>query len=143
MQVSISHLVFLAVGLLVGGFIAWLMLKSKVALAEANGRTTGEVERTALSEQLKAASQEIVGLKARLTDVEGRVQKLHSDLDKTSRECAQFAERATRLNHVEAAQKDLSEAAEKLKRDVYDGRETNARLTAEVAAKQSRLAELE
>ena len=143
MQVSIAHFVFLAVGLLAGGLVAWLLLKGKLALADANGRAAGEVERTSLAEQLKAGSQEIVSLKQRLTDTEALVLKLQTDLDRTSRECAQFAERARRLADVEAKQKEMGEAAEKLKTEVSDWREANGRLTAEVVAKQQRLAELE
>jgi len=143
MQVSIAHFIFLAVGLLTGGVVAWLVFKSKLALAESNGRAAGEVERTSLAEQLKAAAQEITSFKTRLTAMEARAQNLQTDLDKASRERAQFAERSQRLADVETAQKETIEAAEKLKRDVSDWREANGRLTADVAAKQKRLTELE
>jgi DNA recombination protein RmuC len=143
MQVSIAHFISLAFGLLIGGFVAWLISRSKLALAAANARAASEVERTSLVEQLKAASQEIMVFKTRLTDIEGYAQKLQADLDKASRESAQYAERAKRLADVEAAQKETAEAAEKLKRDVSDWREANGRLTADAAAKQKRLSELD
>ncbi len=143
MQVSITHFIFLVIGLLTGGFVAWFILKSRLALADANGRAAGEVERTSLAEQLKAASQETAGLKTRLADTEAHVQKLQSELDKASRECAQLAERAARLAVVEETQKEMAEAAEKLKNEVANWREANGRLTADVAAKQNRLTELE
>ncbi len=47
MQVTIAHFVFLFVGLLAGSLVAWLLLRSRIALAEANGRAAGELERTA------------------------------------------------------------------------------------------------
>jgi DNA recombination protein RmuC len=143
MQVSIAHFVFLTVGLLAGGFVTCLILKGKLALADANGRAAGEVERTSLAEQLRSAAQEIADLKTRLTDTERRAQTLQTDLDKASRECAQFAERAARLADVEEAQKETGEAAEQLKKVVSDWREANGRLTADVAAKQTRLTELQ
>lgn len=105
MQLTSGHVIFLAVGMSSGGLVAWLMLKGKLAIANANGRATGEVERTAIAEQLKAASQEIAGLTTRLTDTEGRAQELQTALS--------------------------------------NGREANGRLTADVAAKQQRLTELE
>lgn len=143
MQVSIAHLLFLAIGLLAGGLVAWLLLKSKLALAEANGRAVGEVERTSLAEQLKAAVQDITDLKERLANAESLVQTLHADLTKANRECAQFAERASRLADVEAERKESEEGAEKLQKDVSDWREANGRLSADVAAKQQRLTELD
>jgi DNA recombination protein RmuC len=143
MQLTIMHFTILFVGFASGGYLAWLILKGKLALADANGRATGEVERTSLSEQLKAASQEIASLKVRLLEVEGRSQKLQIDLDKANRECAQFTERAQRLIVVEENHKETCEVAEKLKRDVSDLREMNGRLTADIAAKQKRLIEIE
>lgn len=143
MQLSIIHFIFLFVGFVSGGILAWLILKGKLALADANGRAAGEVERTSLAEQLKAASQEIDSLKSRLLEAEGRSQRLQIDLDKANRECAQFTERAQRLIVVEENHKETCEIAEKLKGDVSDLREMNGRLTADIAAKQKRLIEIE
>ena len=42
MQVSSPSFIFLTVGLVVGYFVAWLMLKSKLMLADANGRAAGK-----------------------------------------------------------------------------------------------------
>lgn len=143
MQISIIHFVFLSVGFASGYFVVWLILKGKLALADANGRAASEVERTSLAEQLKAALQEIASLKLRLNNSEGSSQKLQIDLDKANRECAQFTERAQRLIVVEENHKETCEIAEKLKRDVSDLREINGRLTADIAAKQKRLVEIE
>jgi len=143
MQLSIIHFILLSISFVIGGSLVWLILKGKLALADANGRAAGEVERTSLSEQLKAASQEIAGLKLRLSEAEEHSQKLQIDLDKTSRECAQFFERAGRLIVVEEKHKETCEVAEKLKVDVSNLREMNGRLTADIAAKQNRLIEIE
>lgn len=143
MQISIVHIIFMAVGLLIGGLVVWLILKGRLNLADAKGQAIGEVERTSLTEQLKAASQEVASLKARLTDAESRAQRLQNDFDQTSRECAHLAERAKRLIEVENTQKETSEAAEILKKEISDWREANGSLTADVAAKQRRLLELD
>lgn len=58
MQLSIVHFFFLAVGLLTGGLVTWLNLRTKIAVADANSRATGEIERTSVVEQLKAAAIE-------------------------------------------------------------------------------------
>ena len=85
MQVSIVHLLFLAAGVCAGGVVAWWMLKGKIALAAAQCRSAGEVERAALEERTKAASREIADLKTRLEDVEGRAAQLQTDLSQAER----------------------------------------------------------
>jgi len=144
MQLSTAHFLFFAIGLIVGGLMAWLIFfRNKLALADAHGRAAGDVERTSLAEQLKAALQEITGLKTRLKDKEDDAKKLQTDLDKSSRECAQLSERANRLAVVQTEKEKAVELAENLKKDVSDCRVANGRLTTDVAAKEKRLTELE
>lgn len=137
MQVSVDHLIFLAVGLLAGGFVAWFIMKGRLTLADANGRAAGEVERTSLAEQLKAASQGIAGLKTRLTDAEARAHELQIGLDKASRECAQFAERAARLAAVETERENLVQDQAGLKAKIA---ELNTTLEKERTQTQEKLA---
>ncbi len=115
MQVSIAHCFFLVVGLLAGGLVAWLLLKSKLALAEANGRAAGEVERTSLAEKLEAASQAITDLKGRLAEAEGLAQNLQNKLNQASGECAQAVDRAKRLADVEQERDRLRDAQDGFK----------------------------
>lgn len=110
MQVSIAHLVFLAVGSLAGGLVAWLLLKGKLALADANGRAVGEVERTSLAEKFEAASQDITDLKGRLAEADGLAQDLQNKLNQASGECAQSVDRAKRLADVEKERDGLLNA---------------------------------
>jgi DNA recombination protein RmuC len=137
-----SQYVFLAVGLLGGGVVVWLLMRGKVALAMADGRGSGEIERTSLTEQLKAASQELSSTKSRLTDLERTAEDLRTELGRQGRECAQLAERASRLAEVEKTQKTAGEAAEKLKTEVADLREANGRLMAVGNAKETQLSAL-
>ena len=53
MQLSIVHIVFMAVGLLIGGLVVWFILKGRLNLADAEGRAM--IERTSLTEQFKAS----------------------------------------------------------------------------------------
>jgi len=112
-----ERFVFLFVGLLAGGLVVWLVFKNKLALADANGRAVGEVERTSLVEQIKAASQEIAGYRTRLSDTEGRAQILQADLNKADRECAQLTERASRLIDLDQAHRQLSTERDNLLKD--------------------------
>jgi DNA recombination protein RmuC len=128
MQISIGHIIFLIAGLSAGAVMIWLILK--------NGHTS-------LTEQFKSASEENERLKTRLTDTEGHIYELQTELEKAGRECAQLNERTKRMSEVEELQKEIFGAAELLKKDVANWREANGRLTSEVAAKQQRITEFE
>jgi DNA recombination protein RmuC len=106
--------VFLAIGLLLGALVTWLLMKGKLALAEANGHTAGEVECTRLAEQLKAASQELSGCQARLTSAEETVTDVQADLSNL-REVnggltADVVAKKERLGKLETVQQELSTA---------------------------------
>jgi DNA recombination protein RmuC len=139
MEVSVLSIVLFVVGLGIGGFLSWIMLRNKIALSNATGFATGQVERTALSEQLRAALQEIAGLQERVTSAAERSEKLQEDLDRANRECAQLGERSCRLAEVEAAHKVTGDSAEGLKKDLADLRETNGRLDADLATTRKQL----
>ena len=129
MQLSIGHLIMLVVGLAGGCLITWLLLKSRIAL-----------ERTALSEQLKAAAQDIADLRGRLTQEENRVSKLQEDLDRTGRECAQLEERAKRLPELETDRERLVRTTGEQQAELA---KLNATLEAERSQFQDKLALLQ
>ena len=135
--------VLVAVGVIGGGLIVWLLMKGKIALADAKGRGAGEVERTTLSEQLKAASHELEAKNIRLGNAEDTVQTQQTKLEERGRECAQLSERAERLAKVETEHLQLEQATAALKNELADWREKNGGLTADVAAKYKRLGEIE
>lgn len=128
MQISITHFVFLAVGFLAGGLLIWLMLKSKLALADANVRAVGEVERTSLAEKLNASLHEVAGFKTRLTCAEERVQNLQIEFDKVSRECAQLTERTRRVTELDQACQQLSKERDGFLHEQADFKATIAEL---------------
>ncbi|MFH1097224.1 MAG: DNA recombination protein RmuC [Candidatus Desantisbacteria bacterium] len=103
MQLSIIYFILLSVSFVTGGFVAWLILKGKLALADANGRVAGEIDRT----RLATALQEIESYKTRLADMDGRAWKLQADMDIANRDCAQLTERAMRLTEIEQANQNL------------------------------------
>jgi DNA recombination protein RmuC len=119
-QFSVAHLLFLVAGLVAGGVGAWLVFRNKLAITETNGRAAGEIERTALSEQLKAAANEKSRLEACVAESEERINKLQTELDGANRASAQLAERAKRLSELEQAYQELSNAREALLRDQAD-----------------------
>lgn len=103
MQFSISNLAMVLVGLLLGSFVTWFVLRGRRELASGEGRAEGEAERRVLAEQLRALTRDGEELRARLANVDVRAQSLQSELSERVREGAQLAERAARLHQVEAA----------------------------------------
>jgi len=143
MELSSGHIAFMVVGIIAGGLTAWFILKGKLALADANGRSIGEVERTSLSEKLISASREVADLKARLSETDRHQQNLQAELSKAHQECAQLAERAKRLIDVENQQKEATALSDRLSKDVSDLRELNGRLTASCDGSEKRVAGLD
>jgi DNA recombination protein RmuC len=116
----IIQFILLGAAFVTGGFIVWLRLNGKIALADATGRAAGEVDRTMLAEQLKASSQQVADLKTRLQFAEDAARNLHIELDGINRESATLAERANRLPQLEATSQALSEERESLLKDQAD-----------------------
>lgn len=136
-----NEIIFLALGLVGGSVVTWLLMRGKIALADQQGRSAGEVDRASLSERLNAATQELVATKARHEAAEDRLVLLQEELEKRGREIAQLAERAERLPVVERERKEFQAEAERLKLDVADCREANGRLTADNESKAARIEE--
>ncbi|RLS57781.1 MAG: DNA recombination protein RmuC [Planctomycetota bacterium] len=141
MQLSGSHFIFLVGGLFTGGLVVWLFLMSKISLANANGNAEGEIERTSLAEQLKAASREIAGLTTRLKDAEESADTLQTNLNTASRECAVSLERAERLAVVENAHRALSTSRDNLLKDQARFQATIAELNATIGNERNQTQE--
>ncbi len=116
----------LIVGVLIGGVVfagfVWLSMKGKVALADSKGRASGDVERAALNEQLKAASEDVANTTARLADAEGAAQEFQTALagvreqrGKLTADVSSKEERIVELqtaNELAATERDTLVAAE-------------------------------
>jgi len=112
--------------------IVWRLQKSKIDLSETRGRAAGEVERTALAEQLKAAGIQGSALQTRLNTAEDGAKKLQTDLDNVNRESAQLAERTTRLPALEETNRQLAKTRDDLTKEQAKLLATIASLTADL-----------
>lgn len=105
--------VLFAAGLLVGAVIVWLFLRGKIALAEAKGFATGEVERASLAEKLGAATRRLQETETLLDETAAELGNERTKLSSAERECAQLGERAKmlqqRLGEVEEENRHRSE----------------------------------
>lgn len=143
MQLDIFHLIFLIVGSAAGATLVWIVLQGRVALAEANGRTAGEIERTQLTEQLKTARQDASQFNQRASLAESSANEFRTSLEKTKAERAQLDERAARIPELDASLKAAKSGMDALTQQNAELREQNGKLTADVAARQRQVIELE
>jgi septal ring factor EnvC (AmiA/AmiB activator) len=143
MQLNTFSFVLLLWGMLVGGLIAWVILKSRLALAEVHGRAAADVERAQLAEQLKAAIQDAAQVRQRESTLEATIDELRTVLERVTSERTQFEVQAVRIPELEDCVKQLRASAELLNQQIGDFREQNGRLLAEVAAHQREISELE
>lgn len=95
----------LLLGLVLGVLAVWLLMRSRLALAETSGRAAGEVERALLGEQLKAAQQALTKAESQHTTLEATRETLRDEQLKLSTRIAQLD---TALNQ------ERSQAAEKI-----------------------------
>jgi DNA recombination protein RmuC len=90
MSPFIIPLLFLAASVLVGAVATWLVLQSKIALAEIRARAEGAVARTALEERLHGSEREVADLKTRLAEAEARTGQIQGDLGQRDQEIAKL-----------------------------------------------------
>lgn len=143
MQLDIFHFLLLMAGLVAGAAVAWVVLKGRIALAEANGRASGNVEIATLTEQLKSTLQEAEQARERGSEAEQAAAGLRASLETATTERAQFEVRAARIPELEAALKKADDDVAAQNGQNATLREQCGKQTAEVAARQRQIEALE
>lgn len=118
--------ILLGVGLLLGGFLAWLFLRSRIDLAFSRGKAEHEAEAAALAERLLARDEQIAALKASLAGADDEIAVLRTDLKEESQKRSAAEEKNSRIPELEAALKGRDERIAELFSD-------NASLQAKVS----------
>lgn len=143
MEITVPHSIALLFAVALGAALVWLTYRGKLAVAHAAGRAEGAVERTALSEQLKAASETGAGV-ARLVDGLTRAKaEGEASLQILRDERARFEERASRVEGLEQTLAQAQQGLNELKEELAKLREANAGLVASTVEKTKRVTELE
>lgn len=101
------EIAFLAIGLALGAFAAWVLRRGAEAAAQARAGGAAEVQRVRLEQQLDDGAKERSALHARLGEAEARAAQLQATLDAVARERAQFEERAARIPMLERHNQEL------------------------------------
>ncbi len=143
MQFELFQMIFLAVGGAVGGAVVWVWLKGRIALAEASGRAASDIERAQLAEQLKAAMQDAAQMGQRASVAESSANEFRTSLETVKAERAQLEERAARIPELDISLKAAKSSIDSLTQQNAELREQCGKLTADVAARQRQITELE
>ena len=118
----------LLLGLALGSLAVWLLMKSRLALAEAAGRAAGEVERALLGEQLTAAQQALAKAESLHASLEATRDALRDEQLKLSTRIAQLdtalnQERSQAIEKIEllrGAREELSNQFKSLAGEILE-----------------------
>ncbi len=136
-------LIFIA-EILFGGFLAWLILRTKIQEARTQGKMEGESERATLLERLQ-------GREEQLKEVRGSLEKMASDIDhlrqemklESEKRCS-AEERNSRIPELELSMKAREEALIQFQKENTDLKtklsETETRMEEERKGAEERLA---
>ena len=143
MQFNTLQFISLALGGAIGGAVVWVWLKGQMALSEASGRAASDIERAKLTEQLNAARQEVAQVSQRASAAESSANEFRTSLEAVKAERAQLEERAARIPELESNLKAAKSNIDSLTQQNAELREQGGKLTADIAARQRQITELE
>jgi DNA recombination protein RmuC len=124
-----TGIIMLVLGLAIGGFAAWLVLKAKIQQAADKAKSEGETERATLNERLQGKERQIQTLNAAVEKLGADNERLQDDL---SSESAKRAGAEEKNNLIPKLDSDLTERNKQV-----------AALQAEITTLKSGRAELE
>ena len=102
-QITVEHAIALALGVMLGSLVIWLIYKGRVALAKSKGIASGEVERVILFEQLKASSNLVEDLSGRLLVSKKEVADFSLQIDDLAQIKAQLSEQVKGMSAENAS----------------------------------------
>ena len=106
--------IFLISGLVIGGVVAWLLLKSKVEFAYEKGKSALEAEAATLTERLQGKEHQIAELKESLEKGTAEIFALRSDLKTESEKRSAAEEKNSRIAELEGTIKEREEELRRL-----------------------------
>ncbi len=111
-----EQILFLAVGVALGGIVAWLLLKGRQQAEYQRGRSDTQLELVSIQERLKSSENQLAKHKQEFADLEIKANTWRDELDKARDENARLGERASRVPTLENRIKEL-EASHKQQQD--------------------------
>jgi len=131
---SLDVITFLALGIVIGAVVAWLMSRIKMRYACEKARTEANADRAALVERLQSKEQQVQDLKNALEEAAAEARRLGIELKQESEKRSAAETRIGRISELEEAVRLKDERMAKLQ-------DENARLLAKVSELETALKE--
>ena len=131
----------IAVGLIVGGTAAWLLLRTQAQGAVERGRATMEIERAALVERLAGRDAEVARLEKRGAELESARDAAETALRAEAEKRAAAEQSAVRVPQLEGSLGEAARLGETKDSANAELKVENARLKAELEAERAMLPE--
>ena len=116
----IPAIIALAIGILGGGVVVWLLTRKSVEIAATGARSEGQIETVRLNERLSVGAVELDQLRSRFEEAQAGVAELRGKLAASQNDSARFEERASRLPGLEEAVRATSAENEQLRRQLTE-----------------------
>jgi DNA recombination protein RmuC len=142
MNSLLFNLIFLVVGAVLGGAVAWLLLREKLNGAEERGKLQGGLEAAALQERFKAAQQDAQQVRQELAAQQVEGQAARRELEAVRDERSTYQERAARLPQLEKQLQEREARLDELQREHSNFSSRLAERGQEVEGLRTQLAEL-
>jgi len=123
MELGIGHVLFLLAGVLVGAYAAWFAGQTRRETAFNTGKAEGDVERTALTEQLRAANDKVSERDKRVQELDAAMRTMADSLAKAEIEAAKYLERAGQLDQLKEVHQATLESSANLQKELAAARE--------------------
>lgn len=108
--------IFLISGIVIGGGIVWIFLKSKTELAYKKGRSELEAEVAALTERIQGKELQIIELKTSVDKGTAEIFSLRGELKSEAEKRSAAEEKNSRIGELEASGREREEQL----RQIYD-----------------------
>lgn len=136
MQLDIVHALILLAGLVIGCAFAWVVLRSRIALAEAGGRAAGEVERATLIERAARIPELEAGWKKSQEEAEFLTQQIADHREASGMLTTQGKAWQQQIDRLDQTNAQLTRERDSLNRELTASKTLAARLTQELASER-------
>ena len=141
---NLSFALIFVAEILIGGIIAWLILRTKIQEAKDQGKMEAESERATLMERLQGREDQIKELRGSLEKMTSDLDHLRQEMRSESEKRSAAEERNSRIPELELLMKAREEAGVQLQKENTDLRtkisETETRIEEERKGAEERLA---
>jgi len=143
MELPIYSFVSLAVGVLVGAGVVWLILGDRISATQLHAKGESQIEIAKLNERLIASQEEAKRIATQLADMQKQATLWRDQLDADGDERAQLAERADRVPKLVVTLETANQEVSTLKQSIADIREKVGMVNSTIESQAEHIVQLQ